>query len=516
MHALQKSKAGSEAPRGGNFLYDIAVIGGGINGAGIARDAAGRGLSVLLAEQHDLASHTSSASTKLIHGGLRYLEHYHFRLVREALRERERLLKSAPHIIRPLRFVLPHDPHIRPQWLVRLGLTLYDLLAPRRHLPGSSAINLERHAAGRDLNGVFEKAFVYSDCSVDDARLVALTALDAAERGAEILTRTKVVSARRLGSHWQVSLQRDGSGAIRDIRAKAIVNAAGPWVADVLSGVLGCRATREVRLVKGSHIAVPSLYEGCDAFIFQNEDRRIIFAIPYERRFTLIGTTDIPFAGDPGKASIDAAEIAYLCAAVSRYFKKCVEPADAVWTYSGVRPLYDDGRADPSQVTRGYLLELDAPQGEAPLLTVFGGKITTFRCLAEEALTQLKPWFPAMSQAWTEHAKLPGGDIPGGSFDAFVSAVRQRWPFLAPDLALRLSHAYGTRIERVMGASQSMAGLGRDFGCGLTEAELDHLARDEWAQTADDVLWRRSKLGLHLSKPQAEAVAAYYGQRHAA
>ncbi len=386
MHTAKKSNAEHGEP----ISYDIAIIGGGINGAGIARDAAGRGLSVLLAEQHDLASHTSSASTKLIHGGLRYLENYHFRLVREALLERERLMESAPHIIRPLRFVLPHDPHIRPQWLVRLGLAFYDNLGSRRHLPGSAALSLESDAIGRDLNGKLTKAFAYSDCGVDDSRLVALTALDAAEHGAEILTRTKAVSARRTECGWEVGLQSDGTGAMRLIKAKAIINAAGPWVGDVLCGVLGCQSQKDVRLVKGSHVVVPALYEGSHAFIFQNDDQRIIFAIPYEGRFTLIGTTDVPFTGDPGGVGATEDEIAYLCAGVSRYFKKPVTPADAVWTYSGVRPLYDDGSTDPSSVTRDYVLDLDAPQGEAPVLSVFGGKITTFRRLAEQALAQLQ------------------------------------------------------------------------------------------------------------------------------
>ncbi len=490
-------------------VYDIAVIGGGINGAGIARDAAGRGLSVLLAEQHDLASHTSSASTKLIHGGLRYLENYDFRLVREALAERERLLGSAPHIIKPLSFVLPHNPAIRPAWLIRLGLTIYDRLAPRGSLQASKAISLGSDPLGRDLKSGYAKAFVYSDCSVDDSRLVVLTALDAAERGATIMTQTKVVAAARQDSHWELTFRFGGSAAAR-IRAKAIVNAAGPWVAGVLQDVLGSRARRKVRLVKGSHIVVAALYAGDHAFIFQNEDHRIVFVIPYEGRFTLIGTTDVPFDGDASAVSASGIEIDYLCACVSRYFHKPVCAADVVWSYAGVRALFDDGAGDPSAVTRDYVLDLDAPPGQPPALSIFGGKITTFRRLAEHALAGLRPFFPNMGPAWTAKAKLPGGDFEQGDFAAFAQSVRQRWPFLEDRAALRLARAYGTRVGRILGSARSMADLGRDFGFSLTEAELDHLARDEWARTADDVLWRRSKLGLHVSKAQAEAVAMSY------
>jgi glycerol-3-phosphate dehydrogenase len=496
--------------------YDIAVIGGGINGVGIARDAAGRGLSVVLAEQDDLASHTSSASTKLIHGGLRYLENYDFRLVREALIERERLFESAPNIIWPLRFVLPHDPAIRPAWLVRMGLMFYDRLAPRRHLPGSEAIDLQQSVIGRDLNGVFSKAFLYSDYWVEDSRLVALTALDAAERGAKILTRTKAVAAARREGMWELTLRSEAAASIAKIRARAVVNAAGPWVADVLHGQLGSKTPKKVRLVKGSHIVVPALYQGDHAFIFQNEDKRIVFAIPYEGRFTLIGTTDVSFEGDAGHVRASDAEIDYLCSSVSRYFRTRVRPEEVVWTFSGVRPLYDDGADDPSTVTRDYVFDLDAPDGQPPALSIFGGKITTFRRLAEHALAGLRPYFPNMRRAWTAKAKLPGGDIENADFNAFAAAVRAEWAFLRTDVAVRLARAYGTRIERVLGQARSMADLGRDFGCGLTEAELDYLASDEWAQTADDVLWRRSKLGLHLSKAQAEAVAIYYGKRDAA
>ena len=490
-------------------VYDIAVIGGGINGAGIARDAAGRGLSVLLAEQHDLASHTSSASTKLIHGGLRYLENYDFRLVRESLAERERLLKSAPHIISPLSFILPHDPALRPAWLIWLGLMVYDRLAPRGPLPASKAISLNRNPVGHDLKNGYAKAFVYSDCRVDDSRLVVLTALDAAERGATILTRTKVAAATRSGSAWELTLRSEGS-ATAHIRAKAVINAAGPWVADVMQNVLGSKTRRRVCLVKGSHIVAPALYAGEHAFILQNEDNRVVFAIPYEGRFTLIGTTDVPFEGDAGAVRACSAEIEYLCRSVSRYFRKPVSPDDVVWSYSGVRPLFDDGASNPSAVTRDYILDVDAPHDEAPALSIFGGKITTFRRLAENALAGLRPFFPHMGPAWTAEAKLPGGDFERADFAGFARSVRQRWPFLEEAAALRLARAYGTRVEKILGSARHMADLGSDFGCGLTQAEIDYLARDEWARTADDVLWRRSKLGLHLSKAQAAAVAHYY------
>ncbi|MGA7327471.1 MAG: glycerol-3-phosphate dehydrogenase [Rhodomicrobium sp.] len=497
-------------------LYDIAIIGGGINGVGIARDAAGRGLSTLLAEQDDLASHTSSASTKLIHGGLRYLENYDFRLVREALLERERLMESAPHLIQPLRFVLPHDPSIRPAWLVRLGLGLYDWLAPRRHLQRSSSMDLRTHGIGRDLNGMFSQGFVYSDCWGDDSRLVALSAVDAAERGASILTRTKVVSAVRVDGLWELALQSGSSGKVNKIQARALVNGAGPWAAAVRQDMLGLPASKKVRLVKGSHIAVPALYSGDHAFILQMRDRRIVFVIPYEGRFTLIGTTDIPFEGDPSHVQASDAEINYLCESVNRYFREPVCPSDVVWTFSGIRLLADDGAANPSTITRDYVLDLDAPKNEAPVLSIFGGKLTTFRRLAENALNALRPRFAKMGPSWTAKAKLPGGDIENADIAAFAIAVRERWPFLAPGTALRFAHSYGTRVERILGEARYIADLGRDFGCGLSEAELDYLARDEWVQTADDVLWRRSKLGLHLSKAQAEAVAEYYGRRRAA
>ncbi len=494
--------------------YDIAVIGGGINGAGLARDAAGRGLSVFLAERDDLASHTSSASTKLIHGGLRYLEALDFRLVREALIERERLLVSAPHIVRPLRFILPHEPGVRPAWLIRLGLLLYDTLAPRRHLPSSRAVDLQKDAIGNELKGSFKIAFAYSDCRVDDSRLTALAALDAAERGANISTRTRVVAAKREGGRFVLTIRTEAGAAV-EVRAKAIVNATGPWVAETAQA-FGLKTKRKVRLVKGSHIVVPAAFVGDRAFMFQNVDKRVVFAIPYEGRFTLIGATDIPFEGDASHASASDAEIQYLCDCANRYLRKPVRPPDVIWSYAGVRPLLDDGAENPSSVTRDYAFDLDAPPGEAPALSIFGGKITTFRRLAEHAMALLRPYIPHAGPDWTAAAKLPGGDFENGDFERFAERARRRWPFLAPETAYRLARAYGTRIEPILGQARSMADLGRDFGGGLTEAELDYLARDEWARTADDALWRRSKLGLHLTKVQIAAVTDYFDKRRAA
>ena len=485
---------------------DLLVIGGGINGAGIARDAAGRGASVVLCEQGDLAGATSSASTKLIHGGLRYLEYYEFRLVREALFERERLLEAAPHIVWPLRFVLPHDKSQRPAWLVRLGLFLYDHLAPRGRLPATTNIQLDRDPEGRPLNPGFTRGFAYSDCWVEDSRLVVLNAMDAARRGAQINTRTKVVSARRQDGLWICDLQGPG-GAARQVAAKVLVNAAGPWVSKVLTGTAGINSSKNVRMIKGSHIILPRLYEGDWAYILQNTDRRIVFAIPYEGKFTLIGTTDIPYEGDPSDVHIDADETDYLCAAVNRYFSRPVTREDIVWTYSGVRPLYDDAAENASAVTRDYVLDVDASPGNAPVLSVFGGKITTFRKLAEHALEKLAPHMPGLGKPWTYGAALPGGDMAGSDFSAFLAAFRGRHLWLEPAVALRLARAYGTRADTMLGDARAMADLGRDFGCGLSEREIAYLRAEEWVRTAEDVLWRRSKLGLHLSRSEQAALA---------
>ncbi|CAO3428641.1 glycerol-3-phosphate dehydrogenase [Azospirillum doebereinerae] len=492
---------------------DLLIVGGGVNGAGIARDAIGRGLSVVLCEQGDLAGATSSASTKLIHGGLRYLEYYEFRLVREALQEREVLLRAAPHIIWPLRFILPHDRSMRPAWMVRIGLFLYDHLGKRALLPGSHGVDLTTHPVGKPLNGGFTRAFEYSDCWVEDSRLVILNAIDARERGAEILTRTRCEKATRVDGQWVAKLVSVDSGETRTVRARALVNAAGPWVRDVITRRTGVTVEKSVRLVKGSHIVVPRKFEGDHAYIFQNDDRRIVFAIPYERDFTLIGTTDLDYAGDPGAVAISPDEIAYLCRAVSRYLKAPVTESEVVWTYSGVRPLFDDESGSASAVTRDYVLEVDQPAGQAPMLSIFGGKITTFRRLAEEATEKLLKALNKTGGSWTADRHLPGGDIANADFAAFLAGLRQRRPWLPDALALRLARAYGTRVERLLGGAESLADLGRDFGGGVHEAELDYAAREEFAVSGDDFLWRRSKLGLHLDATIRDAIGAWFDRR---
>ena len=483
---------------------DVLVVGGGINGAGIARDLAGRGLSVLLCEKDDLAQHTSSSSTKLIHGGLRYLEYYEFSLVRKALAEREVLLKSAPHIMRPLRFVMPHDPGMRPVWMIRAGLFLYDHLARREVLDGSRTVNLRSHPAGAPLKPGFTRGFEYSDGWVDDARLVVLNAVDAAERGATILTRWRCVDAQRGPALWQVRLRHDASGEERLVSARSLVNAAGPWAGQFLAEHAHVPGPKSLRLVKGSHIVVPKLFDHEHAYIFQNPDRRIIFAIPYEGAFTLIGTTDVEHHGAVGAARIDAAETAYLCEQASRYFARPLKPSDVVWSYSGVRPLLDDESGDPSAVTRDYLLDIDTAQ--APLLSVWGGKITTFRKLAEEAADLLAAPLRSKRGAWTRGAFLPGGDLsawigapqrPDTDIRRFAQALALRHPDIAAPLVRRLARDYGARVALVL-----EGGLGDEVAPGLHEGELRYLHQHEWARSADDVLWRRTKLGLHLNPRQ--------------
>ena len=476
--------------------FDLLVVGGGINGAGIARDAAGRGLSVLLVEKEDLASHTSSASTKLIHGGLRYLEYGEFRLVREALIERERLWGMAPHIIWPLRFVLPQTQSPRPAWMVRLGLFLYDHLGGRKKLPGTDTINLQRTPFGNGLKTAKGRAFVYSDCWVEDSRLVVLNAMDAAERGADIRTRTTLVGARREGGEWRATIS-DEAGE-HQIRASALVNAAGPWVSEVLGRTPDVIADRGLRLVKGSHLVVPKLYDGEHAFMLQNPDRRIVFTVPYEGDFTLIGTTDQVWEGAPGKAQISAEETRYLLDTAARYFANPPGEADVVWSYAGIRPLYDDKAGSASAVTRDYVLDLDGDEARAPMLSIFGGKITTYRKLAEHAMAELARFFPKAGVAWTAGATLPGGDLPGGDFDAYVTALQQARPGLPADLLQRLARAYGTRVDVLLGNAMTPFDLGTDLGGGLTLREVAYLRAHEWAVTAEDILYRRSKLGLHV------------------
>jgi glycerol-3-phosphate dehydrogenase len=497
-------------------VYDLAIIGGGINGCGIARDAAGRGLSVYLCEQSDLASGTSSAATKLIHGGLRYLEHFEFRLVREALMEREVLWRLAPQLIRPLRFVLPHHKGLRPAWLLRLGLFLYDHLGGRHLLPGTRTLDLAHDPAGQPLRlGRDTLAFEYSDCWVDDARLVALNALDAAERGATIRTRTKAVGAERVTDVWRLTIQdRRHGGMSETITARILVNAAGPWIGEVLATVVPRNGSASTRLVQGSHIVVPRLYDHDRCYMFQNADKRVIFVIPYEQDFTLIGTTDRDYVGDPAEATATPEEIAYLCAAVSEYFARPVTPADVVWTYSGVRPLYDDGASEAQAATRDYVLALD--DSGAPLLSIFGGKITTYRRLAEHALDKLKPYLPAAARAkrrWSGEAPLPGGDFPVQGFARLVADLERDYPWLDAGQVRRLARAYGTRARAILKGATGKASLGRDFGAGLHEAEVLYLMRGEWAEEAADILWRRSKLGLRLGADQVAALEAFMAAR---
>lgn len=495
--------------------FDIAVIGGGVNGCGIARDAVGRGLKVLLTEQNDLASGTSSASTKLIHGGLRYLEHYEFRLVREALIEREVLLRAAPHIIWPLRFILPHHKGLRPRWFVRIGLFLYDNLGGRKILPGTRSIDLRHDAAGAPLKPGFTHAFEYSDCWVEDARLVVLNARDAAERGAQIHVRTRCTSARREGDLWHLRLEGPG-GVVTEAKARALVNATGPWVSSFLGGAVGMNAPDKIRTVKGSHIVVEKLFDHDRAYIFQNADGRICFAIPYEQDFTLIGTTDADYQGEPGKVAISDAETDYLLSAASEYFQAPVTRANIRWTYAGIRPLYDDGASKAQDATRDYVLRLDQKAGEAPLLSVFGGKITTYRRLAEAALEKLQPTFPNMKAPWTAQGTLPGGDFPVNEFASQVGTLAKRFPFLELREARRLVRAYGTRAMRILGSAGSAADLGRRFGPSLTEAEVNYLMDQEWVSTAEDIVWRRSKLGLHMAATEIDALQTYISGRTAA
>ncbi len=479
---------------------DLLVIGGGINGAGIARDAAGRGLSVLLAERGDLAGATSSASSKLIHGGLRYLEHYEFRLVREALAEREVLLRLAPHIVWPMRFMLPHRPEMRPRWMMRLGLFLYDHLARRVTLPAAESIDTGSHPYGSPLRPEITAGFAYSDCWVEDARLVLLNARDAAARGAEVALHTPFLGADRDAEGWTCRIGN------RSIRARAIVNAAGPWVQQALDAA-HVPSPGRVRLIRGSHIVVPALYQGDQAYILQNDDGRVVFVIPYQQRFSLIGTTDVPHETDPATAHCTADEAAYLCTAVAQQFRNPPKPDDIVWSYAGVRPLYDDGSDDPSAITRDYVLKLDT--AAAPLLSVFGGKITTYRRLAEEAVGKLTAAMGRPGTPWTATASLPGGDFTGG-LAGFTADQQRAFPFLPAPMLQRLVRAYGSELPQVLGNAQSLADLGQDLGAGMTERELDWIVTKEWARSADDVLWRRSKLGLHMNPSQREALAARF------
>jgi len=483
---------------------DLLVVGGGINGVGIARDAAGRGLSVVLCEKDDLAQGTSSRSGKLIHGGLRYLEYYEFRLVREALIEREVLLRAAPHIIWPLRFVLPHSSEQRPAWMIRLGLTLYDHLGGRKLLPKSRRLDLASELAGRALKPEFRTGFEYSDCWVDDARLVVLNALDATARGARILTRTALVAVRRQEGSWRADL-RDQAGVVSTVSARAIVNAAGPWVEDVLRRNAGLNAGHRVRLVKGSHIVVPKFWDGPHAYLFQNDDRRVIFVNPYQDDLCLIGTTDIPYGGEADRVAASEDEISYLLRAVNRYCARQLTRADVIHSFSGVRPLFDDNAENPSAVTRDYVFELNDAEGAAPILSVFGGKITTFRKLSEHALERLKPYFPKMGSQWTSGAALPGGDIASADFDAFAASLRRDYPNLPTEVLNHYARLYGTRAHRLLEGVRAAVDLGRHFGGAFYQREAEFLQNEEWASTPEDILERRTKHGLHLTPGQTQA-----------
>ena len=489
-------------------LYDVFVIGGGINGCGIARDAIGRGYSVFLAEMNDLASGTSSWSSKLIHGGFRYLEYYEFRLVREALSEREVLLSNAPHIIWPMRFVLPHHKDMRPAWLLRLGLFLYDHIGTRKLLPGTTTVNLTTSPMGKPLKPIFSKGFEYSDCWVNDARLVVLNARDAADRGADIRTRTKVVAAERMDGLWEVTVENRTTGDRETVKARLLVNAGGPWVDRILSGVVGRNDAHNVRLVQGSHIVVPKLHDHDRAYIFQNGDGRIIFALPYEEDFTLIGTTDQDYTGDPKDVAITDAEIDYLCAAASEYFAKPVERSTIVWSYSGVRPLYDDGASEAQEATRDYVLKPDPAEG-APLINIFGGKITTYRRLSESMLELIEARLGKKAAAWTHRAALPGGDFPADGFDAQVARLQADYPFLDPNQARRYVRQYGTRAWVLLGDIKTREALGQHFGYGLYALEVDYLIEQEWAIEAADVIWRRTKRGIRLDAEQVTGLEAY-------
>lgn len=495
--------------------HDLFIIGGGINGVGIARDAAGRGYSVALAEMDDLASGTSSWSSKLVHGGVRYLEHYEFLLVRKALKEREVLWASAPHIIAPMRFILPHHEGLRPAWFLRLGLFIYDHLGGRKLLPPTKTVDLANGIYGEPLKAMFKKGFQYSDCQVDDSRLVVLNAMDAAARGARIMTRTQVKSARRDSGKWYIETENSRTGAFETHVARMLINAAGPWVDEVLKGALGRNDAQNVRMVQGSHIVVPAMFDHDNAYIFQNADERIIFAIPWKDNTTLIGTTDRDYEGDPGDAVISDEEITYLCEAASEYFEKPVRREDIVHTYSGVRPLFDDGTAAAKEATRDYTFKSDGIEGTrgdpiAPLINIFGGKITTYRELGVKMMEEVGLRIGRKGQAWTHAAPLPGGDFAATGFDELVVATRTTYPFIEPDIVSRLCHTHGTNVAKVLAAAKSWGDLGEDFGHGLTEAELYYFVANEWARTAEDVLWRRTKLGLRFDEAQVARLEDWF------
>ncbi len=495
-----------------NKIYDLLIIGGGINGTGIARDASGRGLSVALVEKNDLASGTSSKSSKLIHGGLRYLEYGEFRLVREALQERETLMRIAPHLVSPLRIVLPHHKGLRPKWMLRLGLFMYDHIGGGRSLPGTKVANLQTGPEKGILKNNFKTGFVFSDCRVDDARLVVANAMAAQESGAEILTRTKCVGLSHKDNIWQATLKGHPNGKTRNVKARCIVNAAGIRVDDVVELALGRVHENHLRLIKGSHIVTKRLYPSRHLYMFQNPDGRIIFAIPYEQDYTLIGTTDAPYALSDGPIEISDAETDYLLNAASEYFTNPITKKDIVWSYAGVRPLYDNKKQNASAVTRDYVFDL-MDENMPPILSIFGGKITTYRELSEHALKKLRTHFPDLPKRWTAKTPLPGGDIDNADFENFLTILKTEYPWMDTANMCRMARAYGTRISLVIGAATSQKDMGRAFGGGLTVREANYLHTHEWAKTAKDILWRRTKCGLHMHKNQRAIFTRWFESR---
>lgn len=485
--------------------FDVFIVGGGINGAGIAADAAGRGLSIGLCEMGDLAQATSSSSSKLIHGGLRYLEHYEFRLVKEALNEREVLLNIAPHLVTPMRFQMPHRPHLRPAWLIRIGLFLYDNLGKRETLMGSKGV---KYGADSPLKADITQGFEYSDCWVDDARLVVANVLSAQRDGAEIFARTRCISAKRVNNQWVIGLEDQITKETREVTAKALVNAAGPWVSSFIETKLERKAPYGIRMIKGSHIVVPKLYQHSNSFIMQNTDKRIIFAIPYREHYTLLGTTDMEYKGDPKAVAISEEETQYILKVTNDHFKKTLTPADVIWSYSGVRPLLEDESSDPSAVTRDYTLHVEDQQNKAPLLSIFGGKITTYRKLALSAMTKLEPYFDNLAAPWTHSKPLPGGNL-GMSLDAFAMKLQQDYPFIGAPLAHRFANSYGDLSHAFLSKANSETDLGQHFGNQLYQLEVDHLIHNEWAHSAEDILWRRTKLGLEFTPDQVDALETY-------
>lgn len=492
--------------------FDLFIIGGGINGCAIAADAAGRGLSVALCEKDDLAFATSSSSTKLIHGGLRYLEQYEFKLVRDSLREREILMSKAPFAIHPMEFVLPHNDYLRPAWIIQIGLLLYDLLYPKRLLPRSKKLNFAKTKEGEPLKGEYKVGFRYTDCWVDDSRLVILNALAAQEKGARILTRTDCTHVKRESDHWEIQCHDRLRDKNITFKAKAVINATGPWATEVLQKIAHVPSKSKLRLIKGSHIVVPKLYDGKHAYTLQHTDGRIIFALPFKNKFTLIGTTDVPYEGDPNLAAISNSEINYLCEIINHYFSKPTLDHDIVWSYAGVRPLFDDLAQKPSKITRESHIEINELNRTLPFVTLFGGKLTTHRVLAEEVMKKLKPYFPNMGPAWTAKEKLPGGHCDGLSYPNFIKSLQKQYDWLPPHILRRYAKTYGDRCHLFLSDCRSLDDLGRYFGETLYEREVIHMIKNEWAQKADDILWRRTKLALKLDANEIKALEEYLDQ----